>query len=233
LPPVDQPTYVRDGLIIGFTTGLFGAGFGVLAISSGLTTAQACVMSLLVFTGASQFAAVGVIGAGGSPISAAGSALLLAARNGLYGMTVSEFITGSRVKRTVAAQLTIDESTALAIGQKDPAYREPAFWAGGLSVFLFWNLGTLAGAMGGSALGDPANLGLDAAFPAAFVALIMPSLRHRPGLLAAVSGATIAAIAVPFSEPGLPILLASFGAVLALAIAGSPPEPVAAEDQIA
>ncbi len=116
-------------------------------------------------TGASQFAAVGVIGAGGSPISAAGSALLLAARNGLYGMTVSEFITGSRVKRTVAAHLTIDESTALAIGQKDPGNREAAFWAGGLSVFLFWNLGTLVGALGGTALGDPAKLGLDAAFP--------------------------------------------------------------------
>ena len=233
MPPVDQLTYVRDGLIVGFTTGLFGAGFGVLAISSGLTIAQACVLSLLVFTGASQFAAVGVIGAGGSPISAAGSALLLAARNGLYGMTVSEFITGSRVKRTVAAHLTIDESTALAIGQKDPGNREAAFWAGGLSVFLFWNLGTLVGALGGTALGDPAKLGLDAAFPAAFVALIMPSLKHRPGLLAAVLGAAIAAIAIPFAEPGLPILLASFGAVLALAMAGPPPEPVAAENEIA
>lgn len=143
-------------------------------------------------------------------------------------MSVSEFITGSRVRRTVAAQLTIDESTALAISQPDPADREGAFWAGGLSVFLFWNIGTLAGALGGNALGDPSDLGLDAAFPAAFVALIMPSLKHRPGLLAAVAGALIAAIAIPFTEPGLPILLASLGAGVALRIAGPPPELAAA-----
>lgn len=223
-----QPSYIRDGILIGAATGLFGAGFGVLAVASGLTVAQTCVMSLLVFTGASQYAAVGVLGAGGSPISAAGSALLLAARNGLYGMTVSQFVDGSLPKRILGAHLTIDESTALAVGQPVIQDRAPAFWTGGLSVFFFWNLSTLIGALGGSALGDPATLGLDGAFPAGFISLMAPGLKHRPGLLAAAAGAMIAAVAVPFTEPGLPILLASAGALIALFIAGPPPEPEAA-----
>ena len=222
---MSQPAYIRDGIAIGAATGVFGAGFGVLGTSSGLSVAQVCVMSLLVFTGASQYAAVGVIGAGGSPLSAAGSALLLAARNGLYGMTVSQFVKGSVSRRTLGAHLTIDESTALAIGQPDPNNRENAFWAGGLAVFFFWNLGTLLGAVGGNSLGDPATLGLDGAFPAGFIALMAPGLKHRPGLLAAVAGAVIAAVAIPFTEPGLPILLAAAGALFALFVAGAPPGP--------
>ncbi len=217
--------YVRDGIVIGAATGLFGAGFGVLSVASGLSVAQTCVMSLLVFTGASQYAAVGVLGAGGSPISAAGSALLLAARNGLYGMTVSQFVRGSLPKRVLGAHLTIDESTALAVGQTKPQDREPAFWAGGLSVFFFWNLSTLLGAVGGNAMGDPATFGLDGAFPAGFIALMAPGLKHRPGLLAATVGAVVAAVAIPFTEPGLPILLAASGAVVALLVAGPPPDP--------
>lgn len=204
---------------------MFGAGFGVLSVASGLTIAQTCVMSLLVFTGASQYAAVGVIGAGGSPMSAAGSALLLAARNGLYAVTVSQFIRGSILKRTIGAHLTIDESTALAVGQPMAGDRANAFWAGGISVFVFWNLSTLAGAIGGSALGDPATLGLDGAFPAGFISLMAPGLKHRPGLLAACSGAVIAAVAIPFTDPGVPILLAAAGALVALFIAGPPPDP--------
>lgn len=210
---------------------MFAVGFGVLAVSSGLTVAQTCVMSLLVFTGASQYAAVGVLGAGGSPISAAGSALLLAARNGLYGMTVSQFVKGSVAKRAFAAHLTIDESTALGVGQPNPQDRAPAFWAGGLGVFVFWNLGTLAGALSGSALSDPATLGLDGAFPAGFISLMAPGLKHRPGLLAACSGAVIAAVAIPFTEPGVPILLAAAGAVVALFIAGPPPNPDIGDSQ--
>ncbi len=206
--------------------GVFGVAFGVLATTSGLSIAQASAMSVLVFTGASQFAAASVIGAGGSPAAALASALLLAARNGFYGISVAKLVPAGTPwwKRVVTAQLTIDESTALGLAQSDPAHRYDAFLAGGLSVFVFWNLGTLLGAVGGDAIGDPAALGLDAAFPAGFLALMMPALRHRSGLLAAVAGAGIAAALIPYTRPGVPVLAAALGAVLAFVVVGPLPE---------
>ncbi len=224
-PAASRRRYRRDGLVIGLAVGVFGVAFGVLATSSGLTIAQACVMSLLVFTGASQFAAVSVIGAGGDPATAIGSGLLLGARNALYGLTMAKHLTGGLLRRMAVAQLTIDESTALAAAQDRDQDREGAFLAGGMSVFVFWNLGTLIGAAGGDAIADPNVFGLDAAFPAGFVALAAPSLRHRSGQTAAVVGAAIAAAAIPFSRPGLPILLAGVGAIVALVVVGPPPPP--------
>ncbi len=223
LPTVLQRTYARDALVIGAATGVFGAAFGVLATTTGLSVAKACAISLLVFTGASQFLAVSIAGTGGDPATAIGSALLLGARNAFYGMTMSAHIRGPLAKRAVAAHLTLDESAALAVGQRRPEDVEPAFWAGGISVFLFWNLGTLIGAVGGDAIGDPAALGLDAAFPAGFVALLMPALKTRAGRVAAGSGLTIAMIALPFTRPGLPIVLAALGALGAYATCRTQP----------
>ena len=210
--------YVRDALVIGAATGVFGMAFGVLATTTGLTLAQTMAMSLLVFTGASQFASVGVISAGGAEPAAVGSALLLAARNGFYGVALAEHLRSRLWRRVVGAQLVIDESTALALAQDDPARRAPAFWAGGLSVFGFWNLGTALGAIGGDAIGDPQAFGLDAAFPAGFVALAAPAFGHRRGVVAAAAGAGIALVATPLVRPGVPILLAALGAVVALAV---------------
>ena len=116
------------------------------------------------------------------------------------------------------AQLVIDESTALSLAQPDPEHREPAFVAAGVAVFVFWNLGTLGGAIGGEAIGDPNALGLDAAFPAGFIALAAPAFGHRRGLVAAAIGAMVALATTPLVRPGLPILLASIGAVVALAV---------------
>lgn len=225
LPTVLQRTYARDALVIGAATGVFGVAFGVLATTTGLSVAQACAISLLVFTGASQFVAVSIAGSGGDPATAIGSALLLGARNAFYGMTMSAHINGSLAKRAVAAQLTIDESAAVAVGQRRPEDVEPAFWASGVSVFVFWNLGTLVGALGGGAIGDPAALGLDAAFPAGFVALLMPALKTRAGRVAAGSGLVIAMISLPLTRPGLPIVLAALGAVVAYATCGTRPSP--------
>ncbi len=216
--PVATPNYRRDALIIGAATGVFGAAFGVLSVSTGLSVAKTMALSLLVFTGASQFAAVGVIGAGGSQVTAVASALLLAARNSFYGLALTRYLTARLTGRALAAQLVIDESTALSMAQADPADREKAFLACGLSVFTFWNLGTVAGAVGGGAIGDPAALGLDAAFPAGFIALAAPAFGHRRGLVAALVGATVALVATPLVRPGVPILLASVGAVVALAV---------------
>ncbi len=220
------PSHRRDALVLGLAVGVFGIAFGVLATTSGFSVAQAVAMSIFVFTGASQFAAASVIGAGGGAAAALASALLLAARNGFYGISVAKLVPPGTPwwRRAITAQLTIDESTALGLAQSDPSKRYDAFLAGGLSVFVFWNLGTLLGALGGDAIGDPAALGLDAAFPAGFIALMMPALRHRSGLLAAVAGAGIAAALIPFARPGIPVLVSALGAVLAFATLGPLPE---------
>lgn len=205
---------VVDGVVLGAATGVFGVSFGVLAVNAGLSVVQCCVMSLLVFTGASQFAVVGVVAAGGSAVTGLGSALLLGARNGAYGLTMSRVLSGSPARRAVGAQLVIDESTAMAVVQPDRAAQERVFWWTGGAVFVFWNLGTLLGAVGGSRIGDPAALGLDAAFPAGFVVLLLPHLRKPGATRVAVLGALIALVLVPLASPGVPVL----AAVLAVAV---------------
>ena len=155
---------ITASVTLGFAVGVFAISFGVGAVSAGASVAQACAMSLLVFTGASQFAAVSVIGAGGSMASALGGALLLATRNGVYGLAMARRLPGTLGRRLVAAQLTVDEPTAMSAAQTDPAAQRAAFWITGWSVYVFWNLGTLAGALAGTAI-DPKTFGLDAAFP--------------------------------------------------------------------
>jgi 4-azaleucine resistance transporter AzlC len=202
--------------VLGLAVGAFGISFGVLATSGGLSTAQACAMSLLVFTGASQFAAVAVVDAGGSTAAALGSALLLAARNGAYGLSLADVVRGRLATRLLAAQLVIDESTAMATAQRDPADQRRGFWVAGASVFVFWNLGTLLGALGGDAIGDPQRYGLDAAFPAGFVALVVPHLRSLDGRLAAAMGVALALVLVPVAPEGVPVLAASLAVLLGL-----------------
>lgn len=212
--------YLRPAIALGAAVGVFGMTFGVLSGAAGVGVPQTVAMSLLTFTGASQFAVVGVLAGGGTVTAAVGSALLLAARNGAYGLALSPTISGGLGRRLLASQLVIDESTAMAVGQPDTAHAEGAFWATGLSVFVFWNLGTVIGALGGQVIGDPAALGLDVAFPAGFLALLVPLLRGRGGRTAAVAGAVIAAVALPFVPPGVPILLAALGVVPGLVLAG-------------
>lgn len=208
----------RDGVVFGAAIGLVGITFGVLASTAGLSLAKAIAMSLLVFTGASQFAAVGVIDSGGSPISAVGSALLLSARNGLYGMRLSSLLAPNGWWRIPGAQLVIDESTAFAVAQEDDDSARQAFWWTGASVFVFWNLGTVLGVQLGAVLGEPETWGLDAAFPASFVALLGPLVREIPARVAAIVGTSIALIAVPFTPAGAPILLAALAVIPALLV---------------
>lgn len=214
----DPRSIIRNAAAIGLATGAYAVSFGVLAVSAGLTTAQACAMSVLIFTGASQFAVVGVLGAGGGTAAAAAPALLLAARNGVYGLALVPILRGSAIGRALKAQLIIDESTAMARAQSDPADAHRAFLATGLSVFVFWNLGTLIGALAGSGLGDPRDYGLDAMFPAAFLALLAPQMRRPGAPVAAVAGAVVAVALVPFVPAGLPILVAALGVLPALVL---------------
>lgn len=199
---------VSASLTLAIAVGVFGVSFGVGAVSAGASVLQTCAISLLVFTGATQFSAVSVIAAGGSVASALGGALLLAARNGVYGLTMSRRLPGSLGRRLIAAQLTIDESTAMSAAQTDPVLQRTAFWITGLSLYLFWNLGTLLGALAGSAI-DPETFGLDAAFPAAYVAMLWPLLRCHPGRLAAALGAVICLATIPLVPVGVPILCAA------------------------
>jgi 4-azaleucine resistance transporter AzlC len=218
------PDLRRNAIVLGAAVGVFGVSFGVLATTAGLTAAQACAMSVLVFTGASQFAAVGVIATGGSLASAFGSALLLAARNAAYGVAMAPtFRDHPRGRRLLAAQVVIDETTAMATAQAGRRARIEAFWVTGIAVFTFWNLGTLVGAVAGGAIGDPEAWGLDAAFPAGYVALAVPHLRTRQGRIAAVAGVAISLTLVPLAPAGVPIVAAALGVVPAVLFGSRPP----------
>ena len=212
-PPVRQ--VVTASLTLGAAVGVFAVAFGVGAVSAGGSVVQTCAMSLLVFTGASQFSAVSVVAAGGSTASALGGAMILAARNGVYGLAISRLIGGSLARRLAAAHLVIDESTAMATAQRTEHEQRVAFWITGLTVFACWNVGTLVGALAGEAI-DPQTWGLDAAFPAGFVAMVAPHLRQRIGLLAGLLGAAICTALIPFAPIGVPILCASAATLLGI-----------------
>jgi predicted branched-subunit amino acid permease len=204
---------VRDALGVGIATGAYGLSFGAIATTSGLSVAQTCATSLLIFTGASQFALVGVLGGGGNPISGAFAALLLGSRNMLYGLRLAPTLALRGRRRLLGAQLVIDESSAMAFARDDDQSARSAFWATGLSVFTFWNLATLIGAMSAASLADPTVLGLDAAVPAAFLALLWPRLRGGEAWAGALAAATVALLLVPFVPVGVPVLAAALVAI--------------------
>jgi predicted branched-subunit amino acid permease len=203
---------LRNAVGLGLAVGAYGFSFGAVASAAGLSVVQACATSLLMFTGASQFALVGVLGAGGSPAAGVAGALLLGSRNSLYAVRLAELLRIRWPQRIVAAQLTIDESTAMATGAP-PGLERAAFWATGATIYLLWNLSTLLGAAGAAQLGDPGQLGLDAVAPAAFLALLAPRLREREGLRIAVAGALLALLAVPLVPSGVPVLIAGLAVV--------------------
>lgn len=199
---------IRDGIGVGLATGVYGVSFGAIGVTSGLSVAQTCALSLLAFTGASQFALVGVLGSGGAPLAGTASALLLGSRNALYGLRLASTLQLSGVRRLLGAHLVIDESTAMAVSRIDPSLARAGFWSTGLAVFCCWNLATLAGALGGTAIGDPRDYGLDAAVGAAYLALLWPRLADRRAQLTAVLGVLVALAVVPLSTPGVPVLVA-------------------------
>lgn len=206
---------VRDSLGVGIAVGAYGFAFGASSVAAGLTVVQSCLLSLLAFTGGTQFAVVGVVAGGGGMAAALASGLLLGARNTLYAMRLSPLLRVRGVRRLLAALGTIDESTAMAVAQPSPPLARVAFWWTFGGVFVFWNLTTLLGALVGS-LVDPATIGLDAVVPAAFLALLAPRLRAGvTEVRVAVAGAVIAAALIPFTPPGVPVLTACAALLLA------------------
>lgn len=199
----------RTGLSIAVATGLYGVSFGALSVAAGLTVGQAMALSLLMFTGGSQFAFVGVIAGGGLPSAALGAAALLGVRNAVYGMQMNHMLGPRGWRKWLAAQVTIDESTATAAAQTSASEEVRGFWTAGLGVFLLWNLFTFVGAMLGDALGDPRRWGLDGAAVAAFLGLLWPRLGQRDPVALAILAGVFTALSLPVLPPGLPILLAA------------------------
>lgn len=217
---------VRQGVWVGVATGAYGISFGALSVAAGLTVAQTVVLSALMFTGGSQFAFVGVVGAGGSGAAAAAGAGLLGVRNGIYALQLAPLLAYGPLRRAAAAHLTIDESTAVAMAQDGDGERRRGFWAAGLAVYVGWNLLTLVGALLGDALGDPARWGLDGAAVAAFAALLWPRLAGRePRVVAAVSAAVALAV-VPLAPPGVPVLAAAAAALAVALVLPGPRRPL-------
>lgn len=200
---------------VGLATGAYGLSFGAIGVASGLDGWQVQALSVLMFTGASQFALVGVLGAGGGLVAAVLAAWFLGARNGLYALHMAPVLRPLGWRAPLAAHLTIDESTGMAIAQGDDRPRARyAFWATGISVFVLWNIGTLLGTLGAALLSDPAVLGLDAAIPAAFLALLWPRLRDRLSWWVAIAAALLALLLVPVTAPGVPVLMSAVIAVV-------------------
>ncbi len=207
---------MRQGLSVATATGLYGVSFGALSVTSGLSVLQTCLLSLLLFSGGSQFALTGILGGGGTVGAAVSAAALLGVRNMLYGLQLGPVMAARGWRRLVIAQLTIDESTAVAVSQPTGPLRRLGFWVTGLGVYAGWNLMTLVGALAGNALGDPKRYGLDAAASAAFVALLWPRLRAREPVVIAVVAAVVTVVLVPAIPQGIPVLAAALaGAVVA------------------
>jgi predicted branched-subunit amino acid permease len=208
-----RTTVIRDSTAIAVSTGIYGIAFGAAGVAAGLGVGRTSVLSLLMFSGASQFALVGVLGAGGSVLAAVAGALLLGARNGLYGLRLSALLGFRGGRRIAAAHGVIDETTAMSIAQPDRKLARLAFWVTFGLLYLCWNLGTLLGAFGAKAVGDPTRFGLDVAAPAAFLALLAPRLRSG-GAPVALAGGVIALAATPFLPAGAPILCAALAVVI-------------------
>jgi predicted branched-subunit amino acid permease len=223
----------REAFGVALATSAYGISFGALAVANGFDVWQTCVLSLLMFTGGSQFAFVGVIGAGGlaAAPAAIASALLLGVRNVAYGMRMSPVIGRGVLRRAAAAPFTIDESTAVSLAQTSPRARTIGFWIKGLGIYAGWNLTTLLGALLGDVLGDPKTYGLDAAAAAAFLALLWPRLRRRQAIAVGIAAAAVATALTPVLIPGLPVLVAALVAIVVGWFNWLGPKAVTAEEE--
>ena len=213
---------VIDSLGVGMATGAYGVSFGAIGVTSGFSVWQTCALSLFVFTGASQFALAGVVASGGTPLSAAATAILLGTRNTLYGLRLASLLRLVGIRRLAGAHVVIDESTAMALKSRDPLDARLGFFTTGVSIFVLWNLATAVGAAAGNAIGDTARYGLDAAVPAAFLALLWPRLNSAATRITAGCAALLALALVSGTRPGVPVIAAAVVALVAALVRRSP-----------
>jgi hypothetical protein len=209
---------VRNAASIGIAVAMYGVSFGALGTTTGLTIPQTMALSLLMFTGASQFTLVSTLASGGTALTAVVASWLMGTRNAAYSMRMTPILKSKGPGRLVAVQLTIDESTAMGLAQDEAAFEgrasRLAFWATGLSVYLLWNLATFIGAVSVSSIGDPKSFGLDAAIAAGLFALVWPQIKSRIDLSVALGGAFIALSLTPFVSPGVPVLAAALVSII-------------------
>ena len=209
---------VRNAASIGIAVAMYGVSFGALGTTTGLTIPQTMALSLLMFTGASQFTLVSTLASGGTALTAVVASWLMGTRNAAYSMRMTPILKSKGPGRLVAVQLTIDESTAMGLAQDEAAFEgrasRLAFWATGLSVYLLWNLATFIGAVSVSSIGDPKSFGLDAAIAAGLFALVWPQIKSRIDLSVALGGALIALALTPFVSPGVPVLAAALVSII-------------------
>ena len=216
--PADRRAAISMSVGVAAAVALYGISFGALAVASGLDVWQAQVLSLFMFSGGSQFALIGLIAAGAPGVTSVLVAGLLGVRNGLYSLRTAPLVGKGFFRRLIAGQLTIDESTAVALAQPTLAASRVGFWVTGVGIYIGWNAMTFLGAILGEALGDVSAYGLDAAAAAAFMGLLWPRLTAREPIVIAVVAAVVTAIAIPFAPTGVPVLLAALAAfVLAVA----------------
>jgi predicted branched-subunit amino acid permease len=212
----DTSAAVRASLAVGLAVAAYGVSFGALAVASGLDVWQTCVLSLFMFSGGSQFALIGVLASGGVAAGPAAitSAALLGVRNALYAMRMGPILGGPWWRKPLAAQWTIDESTAVATAQPTLRGQRVGFWVTAAVIYVGWNLTTFVGALLGDLVGDVRQYGLDAAAAAAFLGLLWPRLRARQPLAVAAGAAVVAVVLIPWLPPGLPVLAAAVVAVV-------------------
>ncbi len=211
--PETKKGIVRDAFGVALATGAYGTSFGAISIASGLTLLQTCILSLVMFTGGSQFALVGVIAGGGNPVAGAATAAMLGSRNALYGIRMAALLKVKGWRRFATAQLVIDETTAMAVGRHSERASRLGFYATGLLLFTLWNLGTLVGGIGADFVSDPKVLGLDAAATGAFVALLAPQVRGGEAWAIALAAGAVAVASSPFVPGGVPVLIAALVAL--------------------
>ncbi|MFB8182933.1 AzlC family ABC transporter permease [Streptomyces sp. NPDC055966] len=211
----EDRSLIRDASLVWLASGIVGVSFGAVSVAGGLPLWVPVLMSVLVYAGSAQFSAVGVLLAGGGPVAAVATGLLLNTRTAAFSLAVAEILGTSRAARFLGAHLVTDETVAFALAQSDPVRQRRAFWISGLGLFAVWNIGVLAGALAGSALGDTARYGLDAAFPAVLVALVLPALRADAAVRrCAAAGAALALAVTPAVPAGVPVLVALAGLLL-------------------
>ena len=209
------PAGARAVLPIAVTVPLFGVSFGVLARAADMGVVAPIVMSATTFAGSSQFAVASILDEGGSLAAAIVAALLLNARYAAIGISVAPLFRGSRLRRLPESQLIVDESWAVS-ARPDGTFDRRVLLGSGLTLYVTWVLGTALGVLGGGFLGDPERLGLDAAFPALFLALLAGQLGSRRAVAAALAGGGIALVLLPFTPPGVPIVAAVLGCLVGL-----------------
>ncbi|MFI7104408.1 AzlC family ABC transporter permease [Streptomyces sp. NPDC050161] len=219
-PAKPDSAVIRDALGVGVAVGLSGFAFGVTSAGAGIGLLQTCALSLLVFTGASQFALVGALAAGGNPLTAAAGAFFLGTRNAFYGLRLSALLGHRPAVRPLAAHWIIDETAAVTLAQPDRRSARLGFTVTGLTLYLLWNVTTLVGALGAGALGDTGAWGLDAAAPAVFLALLAPMLKSGAERATAGLAVLLVMVTLPLLPTGVPVLLSALAAPAVLMVRG-------------